>query len=413
MTSEAGMTDPTNGAVSYRQLLHIEGFPQLAAATLLARTGGQLWEVALVLVVLQRFHSPVLAGFAAFLAVAPGLVASPLMGALLDRYGCLRLIQLDLGIAATALALLAALAAANALTPAILLLIVTLSSLTNPLTVCGTRTLYPLVTPRALWDRANGVDSGSMALATVVGPALAGVSVAWLGGEGAFLLAASAFVLAGVVLLGVQEPTPEPRAMEPLARAAWTSLLYVVRDPTQRGIILTLGIANIPLGILIVALPVIVLQEFQWGAGVVGLLWACAGMATVIAGPLAGRLDTEGRERPTIVAGLTLGALGCLCLLLSLPRHWTLALVVGMALFGLASGPIDIGLFALRQRRTDMRWFARVVAISMSLNFVGMPIGSALAGPIVERSTSLALLVATGSLAIGCIVPLRAIPRTG
>jgi nitrate/nitrite transporter NarK len=149
MTSEAGTTDPTNGVVSYRQLLRIEGFPQLAAATLLARTRGQLWEVALVLVVLQRFQSPALAGFAAFLAVAPGLVASPLMGALLDRYGCLRLIQLDLGIAATALALLAALAAADMLTPALLLLIVTLSSLTNPLTVCGTRALYPLVTPRA------------------------------------------------------------------------------------------------------------------------------------------------------------------------------------------------------------------------------------------------------------------------
>jgi predicted MFS family arabinose efflux permease len=158
---------------------------------------------------------------------------------------------------------------------------------------------------------------------------------------------------------------------------------------------------------------VIVLQEFQWGAGVVGLLWACAGVATVIAGPLAGRLDTEGRERSTIVAGLTLGALGCLCLLLCLPRHWTLVLFVGMALFGLASGPIDIGLYALRQRRTEARWFARVVAISMSLNFVGMPIGSALAGPIVERSIPLALLVATALLAIGCIVPLRAIPSAG
>jgi hypothetical protein len=84
-----------------------------------------------------------------------------------------------------------------------------------------------------------------------------------------------------------------------------------------------------------------------------------------------------------------------------------------MALFGLASGPIDIGLFALRQRRTEAHWFARVVALSMSLNFVGMPIGSALAGPIIERSIALTLLVATAILAIGCIVPLRAIPRTG
>jgi MFS family permease len=417
MTVETGKTDFKTDRtadfktsdVSYRRLFGLPGFPQLAAATVLARTGSQLWQVALVLFVLQRFHSPALAGFATFLAIAPGLVVSPIAGALLDRYGCLRLIRVDLGIAATALVLMAALSLANMLAPATLLLIVALSSLTSPLTISGTRTLFPLAVPRELWDRTNGVDSGSMALATVVGPALAGFLVAWFGGEGAFLMTAGIFVIAGAVLFGVVELRTEPKAREPLLRAAWQSLVYVVRHPTLRGVIFTLWMTNIPYGFLIVALPVLILREFHWGADGVGLLWSVAGVATVLAGLVAGRVNTEGRERPIIVGGLVLAAFACVCILLQSP----VALLAGMVLFGLAAGPFDIGLFALRQRRTDPRWFGRIFAVSMSLNFAGMPVGSALAGPIVEQSVPLALLVAAVISVIGCVVPLLVIPREG
>ena len=400
--------------VSYRQLFALPGFPQLAAATVLSRTGGQLWQVALVLFVLQRFHSPALAGFATFLAIAPGLAVSPIAGALLDRYGCLRPIRVDLAIASAALVLLATLSLVHLLTPVTLLLIVALSSLTSPLTASGTRTLFPLAVPRALWDRANGVDSGSMALATVVGPALAGFLVAWFGGEGAFLLTAGVFVLAGVVLFGLREPRPESGAesiarREPLLGAAWQSLVYVVRHPTLRGVVLTLWTANVPYGFLVVALPVLLLRAFHWGADGVGLLWAVAGVATVLAGLVAGRINTQGRERAIIVVGLLLAALGYVCVLGQSP----VALIAGMVLFGLSAGPIDIGLFALRQRRTDPRWFGRVFAVSMSLNFAGMPIGSALAGPVIERSIPLALLVAAIVAALGCVVPLLVIPRDG
>jgi len=56
--------------------------------------------IALILFVLARYHSPQLAGLTAFLAVTPGLVVSPIAGALLDRYGRSRLVMLDNLIAA-------------------------------------------------------------------------------------------------------------------------------------------------------------------------------------------------------------------------------------------------------------------------------------------------------------------------
>src|SRR5690348_5658739 len=109
MTIKAGKTERTAIDRSYRRLFSLDGFAQLAAATVLARTAGQLWQVALVLFALQRFHSPARAGAATFLAIAHGLAISPVAGALLDRYGRLRLILVDFGVAATALGLLATL----------------------------------------------------------------------------------------------------------------------------------------------------------------------------------------------------------------------------------------------------------------------------------------------------------------
>src|SRR5260370_20975850 len=63
-------------------------------------------------------------------------------------------------------------------------------------------------------------------------------------------------------------------------------------------------------------------------------------------------------------------------------------------LLGLATGPFDIGLFTLRQRRTDPAWFGRAFAVSMSLNSVGNPIGSALAGPLIAWSLHVPLWAA-------------------
>ena len=94
------MTLSTDVAPSYRRLFAIPGFPRLVASMMLARTAGQMVALILVLLALQEYGSAELAGLVTFLAVAPGIVASPIAGALLDRHGRTRLVVLDYFIAA-------------------------------------------------------------------------------------------------------------------------------------------------------------------------------------------------------------------------------------------------------------------------------------------------------------------------
>ena len=72
---------------------------------------------------------------------------------------------------------------------------------------------------------------------------------------------------------------------------------------------------------------------------------------------------------------------------------------------------MDIGLFTIRQRRTDPAWMGRAFAVSMGLNFLGYPIGTALAGVLATQSIELAIVV--GAIAAGAagIVAAILIPR--
>jgi MFS family permease len=395
---------------SYRDLLHVRGFGRVILGTLLARLGGQMWGIILVLFVLQRYRSPSLAGLTLLFSILPGLVFSPVAGALLDRQGRVRLMILDYAVTAALTAAIILLSLANRLPPPLLLLIVSVLGVSNILSITGARSLFPLMLPRHLWDRANGLDSSLYSLTTVVGPAIAGVSVARFGPEGAFFVAAGVFAVAVVSLLGVHEPVARADSAGSVLGDAWAGLVYVIRHPSLRGLAITLFLCNLGFGVIPVGVPVLVLRHLHGSAATVGQVFAVFGLAGLVTGLLIGRINTEGRERLLIA--------GCIAIqvvtLALLAFANTLAMVfVLAAINGGAESAVNVGLFALRQRRTNPGWFGRAFAVSMSMNFAGVPIGSALSGPLLEHSLTLPLLLGAaisvgGVLAALVLIPARA-----
>jgi hypothetical protein len=131
---------------------------------------------------------------------------------------------------------------------------------------------------------------------------------------------------------------------------------------------------------------------------------------------LFGRMDTRGREWALLVwPSVALVPVAAIMLLAAgAPVGLGLTLLFVQALLlGVLWGPIDIALFTVRQRRTDAAWMGRAFAVSMAFNFLGVPIGAALAGLLAEGSLEAAILILGVGGAIGAAFSAAfLVPRT-
>jgi MFS family permease len=395
-------------APAYRQLLLVAGFSRLAIAALCSRIALSMGQVAVLLLVLQQDRSPGIAGLALGCSIGPGLLASPLAGALLDRHRRVRLIRLDYLTNCTCLLLIAGLAWVDRLSPILLLAALAVASVTAPLSDAGTRSMLPLVVPHRLWDKANALDSGGYVLASVLGPPAAGVLVAAGGATVAILVTALVHGAAALTVRAVPEPPSVRTARTPLVAGALDGLRYVVRHPTLRGMAVSVSLRNIGSGVLMVGLPALVLHRLHGSPPVVGGLFAVLGLAGVLTGMLSGWASTAGRERNLLAGGIGGTAVG-LAVVASAPAVGQV--LAGMALIGLATGPLDVSLFSLRQRRTDAAVQGRAFAVSMALNYLGLPVGAALAGPLVAWSAPAALGLAAAVTATAAALGLLLVPE--
>ena len=363
-------------------------------------------RVGLVLFVLSRYNSPQLAGAATFLLLFPGLLLAPIAGALLDRHGRTRLITVDYVVAAAALFAVAALSARHALAPPILLLICGVASLTGPLSWAGLRSMFPSVVPGHLWERANALDTSSDVLAAVVGAPLGGLLVGLVGGEWALAASGALFVCACLAMLRVRDPSIKARG-DPVLGQAWSGLLYVVRNRSLVGLAATFIVFGIGWGCLVIAVPVLVLGRLHQGPAVVGYIWGAVGAAGFISILLVGGLKTARRERQLMAGSLLAMAIAMASLPLASSVWVVAAALIAAAAF---EAPFDISFLTLRQRRTDPASFGRMFAISMALNQLGQPVGSALAGPLITWSLAGAFWFAAAMVAVAAVVALAAIP---
>ena len=395
-------------APSYRALFDIPGMSRIVVGMALSRVANSMLGVAIVLFALERFDSPALAGVVTFASVAPGLFLSPVVGALLDRHGRVRLIILDQLLAAVSLLLLGVLAVSGDLSAPLLLVIATLIGVTSPLSAIGLRTLFPVIVPRRLWERVNAVDSNGYVVATLVGPPAAGLLVQVVGGPQTLLMIGVLYAVSAIVFTGVREPKTESASTGRLLVDAWQGLQYTLRNPTLRALGVSLTVLNLAWGIITIVLPVLILDRLGLGEAVVGIAFAVSGITGGIGALWAGRMQTRGRERSLLIwpmFGMAAAAVG----LLVSP---TLAMIIAvMAVQGFLNGPLDVAMFTLRQRRTEPAWLGRAFAISMSLNFLGYPFGAAIGGTLVAIDPAVAIAVAVAATTVAALFAYALLPR--
>jgi predicted MFS family arabinose efflux permease len=289
----------------------------------------------------------------------------------------------------------------------LLIVIAAVASLTAPLSATGLRSLFPVIVPNHLWERVNAIDSTGYVVATIVGPPLAAGLVAVWGGPATFIVIGIGYGLAALVIAGAPDPQTSVVSTGRLMADAWQGLLYTWRNRTLRALGFSISTLNLANGTFTIIVPLIVLQALNLNTTIVGLVFAVQGLTGMISAVIFGREDSRNRERrmlaiPMVVMGIVTAAL--------LLKSNLLVLLLVIAMTGLLNGPIDIALFTLRQRRTDPSWMGRAFAVSMSFNYLGTPLGAALAGVIGSRSVEAAIALGALSCLVSGVLAVWMIP---
>ncbi len=344
------MSDVPAGGGPVRTLLRSRAFCLLVAGELFWQLGNQFYLIALPWLVLRLTGDAAALGQVLLLSGVPRFAFMPLGGALSDRVSP-RALLLVANAARTALvALLAGLVLSGRVEVGMLYAFSLAYGLVEALSYPARSAIAPLLAPPEQLLTANSLTYGVEKIGGLVGPALAGLLIAGLGGAAqdaglaadlpgtgaALVVDALATGLATVLLALLPRRRPQPKgpgrpAAADLLSSIKQGLVYLWRHGTLRTLVLIVAAINLfTTGPLYLGLPVLADARLPGGAAALGLLTSALGAGALLGTALAGL-----RPRPV-------------------PRRLglVLALVVGVSaggvlLLGLASSTISAALVAL------------------------------------------------------------------
>ncbi len=200
----------------------------------------------------------------------PVLILSPLAGVVADRLPRRRVLFVTNTTMALAALTLALLATAHRLDMTGLVLVSAVSSAAMAFDSPTRQSWVPLLVEREYVGNAVGLNSVAFNAPAVVGPALAGLLIVWIGVAGAFYFNAAA-TLAVVVAVMMMQPSPAPAARrESTLLAIRQGIAFLLRHPALRWIILAQLVTSLlarPYSQLVPALAVNLLHASARGLG--------------------------------------------------------------------------------------------------------------------------------------------------
>jgi MFS family permease len=310
--SEAQPVHPVGAPIQARtfEALRHPGFRQFYVGQGISLIGTWLQAAAVRWLVYEQTRSEYLLGVVEVAALMPGLVVGLLAGAIADRVTPLKMILLmECGQMVLAL-LLAALVATGA---APIWQMAAILALTR---ICVTFELpsrqvffYELVGPETL-PNAIALSSGLFNATRVIGPALAGVCLTYLGAAGCFALNGLSYVAAIAAVLSIQLERPErtqPHANF-TAREVLGGLQHLKRDRRILSIFLLVtffGLVGMGYEAMV---PAYTRRVVKAGVSGYGLLMSCGGIGATLGAVFVASLGKHGRRDRWVILGMLIFA---------------------------------------------------------------------------------------------------------
>lgn len=358
--------------------------------------------------VLQRTGSPASAGLVVALASLPGIVAAPLVGFAVDRFGRRTVSIVSDILSALSVAAIPLVALAADLTFGWILGLAILGATFDPAGYTARKALIPDAAAASgiPAERLNGVHEGVFAIGWTVGPLLGALLIGTVGAVASFWVPFALFLIAAACIVVLRVGDAGQRAREQsteVPRSVWADAVLGIQVLRADGALLALTVAIMVLAAVYLPTESIVLPTYFEALGTpegLGIIVSALAAGSVIGafgyGWIAGRMTRYHLARLVLLG--TMVSIVPLALLPSLP-----VMAVAAFVLGLSWGPMNPLMNTLVQRRVPADVQGRVYGVQMSLFYAAPPLAMVATGWSLEafgvRPTYLVLaglLVATG-----------------
>lgn len=355
--------------------------------------------------VLTLTESALWTGVAAAMSLAPLVLGAFFGGTFVDRLGSRRVAIAADCISAISIAAIPLLHFMGLLNLGSLLTLIVAGALLDGPGLIAQEASYPVmargagITLEELTTVDELIDSG----AAVLGPPLAGATIAVAGVEQALLLTAGLSLAAAALnAVGLPRRRSRDQGREAAARAGQlVGLGFVVADPLLRTLLILVVPALAALGAFEAVVMPVQFRREGGGAGDLGLFLACISAGSVVGAVLFATRKKRSGQRWLVVAGLAGLAAIMAVVWLDPPRVWLLVAAVGA---GVLIGPLSplMATAFLRRIPSDIR--GRALGASTAIALAATPLAMFAAGVLLEIAGIRMLLAVLVLMLIGLAV---------
>jgi MFS family permease len=260
----------------------------------LSFVGSWIQNVAQSWLVYELTRSEFLLGVVGFASGVPMLFLAPIGGALADRWNRRNILLITQSLFALSAFVLAALTYAGAIRYEYIVALALLNGLVLTVDLPTRQSLVAHLVPRA--DLANGIALNAAAFHTarILGPAIGGLLLEWVGAAPCFLVNALSFSAILLALLSLRiQPSTDGRAPTGILQSLREGVAFV---RARRGLMLlwlnVLVLSTFGLSYLVL-LPVFAAEVLQVGKTGLGQLYTVAGIGSLAGLLLTARLSGE------------------------------------------------------------------------------------------------------------------------
>jgi DHA3 family macrolide efflux protein-like MFS transporter len=293
---------------------------------------------------------------------------------------------------------------------------------------CVSRFFFPsqaALLPRIIGDpndllAANGLMQVSEMVMLVLGPALAGFTIAWWGPSVAFIVDSSSFFISAI-LISTMYVTPrimERGEADRKVAAVWREMRvgveHLFRSRTMVSVLIMMSIVNLGIGAINVVFVPYLQRVFNAGPQGLGFVDAAQGIGMIVGGLLLGILAA--RLRKSTLIGVALLLIGVFCAGLGLAPSLIVVVACSFAL-GLALTPAQSALMTLMQLAVPDEKRGRVGSAMNALSTAARLVSMAAAATLGETVGLRAIYVICGVIVssagfVGFRIPEPTSPET-